>query len=273
VPPRTRLAVLLGVLTLGLSITGVARAQGTDHERRALARSLFEEGLRFGQAEQWDQAADRFERAYELAPSAAIATNLASALIPLGQLVRASELLRESLESPSASAPVLRLAQSLLETEVEPRLGYLTIHVAGPMEGVTVRRNDVEVPRAALGVSMPVDPGIQGIEAVRSGRPVAVEQVDVPEGQRVEVTLQVPARVPSPESVGTGAFADEPSLLDPQADDVGDGGIATRWWFWTAIGVVVAAAGVTVALLLTSGGAAEPIGGNSDPPWLEGSVP
>jgi hypothetical protein len=41
--------------------------------------------------------------------------------------------------------------------------------------------------------------------------------------------------------------------------DAGGGGVATKWWFWTIIVGAVAIAGVTTAVVLTSGGSVDAV--------------
>ena len=69
-----------------------ARAQTA--QETALARALFEEGVVAADAQRWDEAAERFERAYGLKATPGIAYNWASALVELGRLVEAGERLR-----------------------------------------------------------------------------------------------------------------------------------------------------------------------------------
>jgi hypothetical protein len=261
----SRIAALLLLFTC--LCADVAAAQ-SEAEQRALARALFEEGLQFGEREQWPQAVDRFRRAYELHQSPGVAVNLASALIPTGALVEASELLRGLIDDPGSPRNVHRLAEELLRDEVLPYIARLTIRLEGPGDGVVVTRNETVVPEVVLGMAVPADPGETLVTATRDGETVARSTVEIEPGGAAEVVLTIPERIAAPREVAQQAVAPRP-VIDSTDDD---GGVATRWWFWTSVGALAVAAGVVAAILLSGEEAAAPVGGNTDPPVLEGVV-
>ncbi len=78
-----------------------AAAQTNDPVRVREARALFERGLEFMEAEQWEQAAKRFRQGLEIRPSDVVAYNLASALVHMGRLGEAVGLLRPLADSAS----------------------------------------------------------------------------------------------------------------------------------------------------------------------------
>lgn len=223
----TRAIALLAVL---LFTPRPANAQTTpDLEKQAAARALFEEGLAHIEAERFDEAADRFERAYLLRPSAEIAYNLSSALIRKGRLVRASELLRVVAADDRAAEQVGSAARARLD-EILPRLGRLTVHLVGAPSDAVVRLDGAVVDPAMLGVAIPVDPGRHTIAATWGTAPPLEKVVVVEEGGRVEAS--VPVAVP-----------------DARRETARAG--RSRVWLWTALAAV--AAGTAAAIAVTQG--------------------
>jgi hypothetical protein len=78
--------------------------------------------------------------------------------------------------------------------------------------------------------------------------------------------LEPPA--PTPGASATVVSATVVSAAPPSADEAHP--IYTRWWFWTAIGVVAAGAVITAVAVSSSGGSAGPW--NNIPPVQAGLV-
>jgi hypothetical protein len=224
-------------------------------ERQATARALFQQGLNNLRAERWADAADRFERAMALKPTPEIAYNLSSALLHLGKLVRASEVLRLAAEDPHAAEAVRQAAAARLE-QVLPRLGSLTVRIDGPADGVTVSLDGRPLDPAMLSVPVPVDPTRHVLVAVRGIEPIYDQTLDVKEGERAPLTIVVPA---SP-AAGSALPAAPVGMLaprDPAGADVASTAarpspprLVERWWFWTIVGGV--AAGTVTAIVLAT---------------------
>jgi tetratricopeptide (TPR) repeat protein len=223
-------AALVAVLGAGAH----ASAQD-DPERSALARSLFQEGVELARAERFEEAADRFRRAYEIRPAPAIAFNLASALTRLGRLVESTELLQQALRAPDLQ-PDLRSAVELQLREITPRVGRLTV---------------------------PIDPGAHVVLALRDGDEVAREDVAVAEGAPVEVTLAIPERTEVPAEALRVSADPEPRDAPPQDDS----GV----WIGLGVGIGVAlvAGAIVTGVVLAQPGAPAAIPGNTSPAVLE----
>jgi tetratricopeptide (TPR) repeat protein len=260
---RWLVVVLATVVVAGSSIR--ASAQTGEAERTAAARALFNEGVEFADRSQWNEAADRFQRALSLRPSSGVAHNLALALMNLGRYVEASEHWHRILRDPTASPQLRTLAESHL-AEVEPRIGRLTVRVTGDPNKATIQVGRRTVTPAELGVPLPIDPGSYEVTATQSSQTVATQQVSVTAGGTAEVTLEL-----------SGSEYASNEALDRSLQPAGqsdtsrrarkDGAFYEQWWFWTAAGVVIV--GVTVgAVLLSSDKTEGPIGGNASPPVL-----
>lgn len=261
---RVRCAWILGGLSALVMVTArPVSAQDDDTSNRAMARQLFNEGIELGEQERWEEAVDRFSRAYDLRPSPGIAVNLASALIPLGELVEASELLQELMDDEETPDNVLELAATLFAEEIEGVIAELTIVVDDVSDDLEVYVNDNPIPPAAWGVGIPANPGETVVEAMLDGDVVATETLTLERGGSQEVDLEIELdeeteRRPN-EVVVPGSDSDSSVFESP--------------WFWTILGVVVAAGvGVTLGFVLGGSSEADPVAGNTNPPFLEGMV-
>ncbi len=250
-------AVLVAVFAIGAS----ASAQD-DPERSALARSLFQEGVELARTERFEEAADRFRRAYEIRQAPAIAFNLASALARLGRVVESSEVLQQVLRAPDVTAD-LRAAAELQLSELAPRLARVTVRTTGDLDDVRLQLDERDLPAAAIGVAVPIDPGAHVARALRDDREIAREELEVAEGQSVELTLAIPARSAPAEAL----------RVDPDPAPMGGAPPSDDSGIWIGVGVGIAAvviAGVVVsAVLLSAPGAPAAIPGNTNPAVLE----
>jgi hypothetical protein len=224
---------------------------------------LFKEGLKSLEAERWQDAADRFDRAYTLRPTPEIAYNLTSALVKLGRLVRASELLREVAQDAHASQRV-RDAAAVRLSQVEPLLGRLTVLVAGADVVVSLDGRPLE--SALLGVAIPVDPGLHTISARRGGDTFFVQDVTVADGGSGGISIVAPEPAPAPADAAplhdagahdAAAISVAPDVqpapvpaaaLRPDPAAPASAPIYGRWWFWAGAGALVLAAGLTAVL-------------------------
>src|SRR3954467_4480916 len=72
------------MVAIGVAVPVSARGDADDTDvSQAPARPLFNEGLEYPDAGRWQEAADRFGRAYQSKPTAEIAYNLAQAYVRL----------------------------------------------------------------------------------------------------------------------------------------------------------------------------------------------
>jgi hypothetical protein len=266
--------VRLPVLFLFIAIATLATSAEaqSDQERTALARSLFEEGVRLGEQGRWQEAADRYRRVLVIRATVQVKYNLALALSNTGAVVEPVELSRQVLRDANAPAAAQNDARALLE-RLEPRVARLTIRLDGDSRGAEITLDDEPVDAVGIGVAMPVDPGAHEVQARRGAEVVASERVEVAEGARAEVTLDVPAPAepvaPSPAetaSASVSAAAGTVPMRGPDQDRVDDGGGA--WWPWALLGVVLVAGAVVGVVLLTRSDEEE-LAGNLTPGRIE----
>lgn len=242
---HTRLFLVVALTIALLSPEAAGQEAGVD--RTAVARALFQEGLELLDTEQWEEAADRFQRALALRPSPQIAYNLTTALIPLGHLVRASELLRQVTRDPTVSAEVRQAAETRRQ-EVIARLARLIVELDGELVGTQVFVDERPLDTAAVGVALPVDPGSHTVSARRGDREVALREIDLDEAEERVVLLE-PAVPADPDESDQVAVVPTPGEGSGDEGRSGSGGIHRQWWFWTIIGVVVVGGAVTAGVL------------------------
>lgn len=229
----------------------------------AAARALFEEGVECADGADWECAADRFERARMLRPSPVIAYNLGHALVRLGRLVEGTEILRQLARDERAPAEVRRDAAEMAEA-AEPRIGRLAIHVDGPLEGLTITLDALEVAPSLIGTAAPVDPGEHHIVARRGGEVVAEARAHVEAGGAGRVDLSVPPLPPAPASVAPEVPA--PQQVALAAVVPGESAASHDDGPWIALGVtsaVLVVGGAIVLAIVLAGSAGEtPFAGN-----------
>jgi hypothetical protein len=235
----------------------------SDTTRAAAARSLFTDGVAHAQRAEYAAAADRFQRAYELMPTPSIAFNLASALVPLGRLVEASELLARVLRDDSIPQQ-LRDSAAQQRDRIEPRIARLELRLVGVATDVRVELDGIEHPSATIGVAVPIDPGEHEVRALRGAREVARARVQLDDGERRALTLELTPDAPPP-------VPDVPdAALQTSESDVRRGG-GDEGWIALGVGLGVVAVGAVVVLvvLLATPGSPTPLGGNAVPGVLE----
>ncbi len=247
-------------LCLMLLTTPIARAQGGDAATRATARSLFEEGVGYAEAGKWGDAAEKFQRSLALRPSQVVAFNLATALMELGRLVEASELLEGVRRDATTTPQMKRRVDTLLET-LRPQLAWLTVQLQGDNTGVAVLDGQ-PLPQAALGVARAVDPGKRTLEVRVDGRVVWSQSITVNAGQSEAAVIDVPSEpepaptqaTPAPTPAQTAAAAATPTTdaTEHTAPDREDG--SSGPWLWVGIGGVVVIGAVVAVIAATSGG-------------------
>jgi hypothetical protein len=261
---------------------GPARA-ATDPQQVAMARALFEDGLRHVDKEEWALAADRFGRVLALRYSAVAAYNLALARARLGSSVLALEGLRELLVQPALD-PSVRDAARALQKEQNAYVGWLTVRVRGECTTCGVQLDNKPLPDAALGVAVPVDPGHHALALVRGDLELARSSLSVARGARVEGNLQAPvsltapsAAVPPAELEDTAAPSIEPAVpagaLAAAPDKQSKSSLLASPWFWGGVGVLAAGV-ITLGVVLAGSGTrdASPVPGNFSPGVISGEV-
>jgi tetratricopeptide (TPR) repeat protein len=151
------------------------------------ARQLVEKG---------DYAAGcpKFEASLALQASASTLINIARCHEHYGKLATAWDdyqralVLNAETKGADRRKGLAELAQKGIDALV-PRLPKLRITVSGAPAGLKVRRDGLEIPAAALGDSLPGDPGPHEIQASAPGYRMEIRKVDLMEGKTVNVEI------------------------------------------------------------------------------------
>lgn len=267
--PRLLPSLLLLALASASATTAAQAPEGTSE--RALARSLFHQGIECLDAEDLQCAAERFTRSHELRPSAVVAYNLASVLAQLGRVVHAAELLRWVRRS-NADEEVKAAAAALLP-QVTPRIAHWVLQAEGATDTVRFYLDGRQLPEQIVGVRAPVDPGDHRVEARRGDETVAETTFSVEAQGEAEAALEVP-EPPVPTAEETAQQGGETRVIqvvrdrepDPQAE-----ARARRMRRGVGIGVALAlvAGAIVLGVLLHEPDPAKPIPGNLTPMTVE----
>jgi len=182
----------------------VALAQSTPPTAQELetARTLYKEGKDLRAAGDLPGAIAKLQAAHALGHTPVTGIELAKTYVLVGKLVEAREVALsvarlgvasdETGKSADARAEAAKLAE-----ELRPRIPTLAVKIRGLAQGelAHVVIDGVMVPDAAITEPQKVDPGKHDV-AVRVGDGAAVREarasVDTPEGQAIEVAVDVP---------------------------------------------------------------------------------
>jgi tetratricopeptide (TPR) repeat protein len=213
-----------------------------------MARALFDEGLKYVDAEQWEQAQDRFARVLSLRYSAVAQYNYGLASARLGRSVVAASALRRLLTDVNLDPHVHEHAASLLR-DVEARFAWLNVRVQGECEGCEVVLNEQLWPWAAIGVFVPVDAGSYALRLRLGSNVLAEQRLSIAASERLEATLSSGHPGSLAASNAAGAHAGDPAFVGapPQPGEPRKTNLLRSGWFWGAVGVIaVGAAGMVM---------------------------
>lgn len=196
-------AATIGALALA---PGVARAQAED---QAAARTLFNEGRELLKEERYSEACPKFEAARKLYESAGIVLNLGDCYEHLGRTASAWTEFGAALAIAQRTGRSTEAAEAAKrQAALEPTLSRLVVRVLRPAPGLLVARDGAELPSAAWGAAMPVDPGSHELRAAAPGREPWATSVTIPSGGRIsvdvpELGVRPTEAAPRPDVMGT----------------------------------------------------------------------
>ncbi|HEX4335318.1 MAG TPA: hypothetical protein VH062_05355 [Polyangiaceae bacterium] len=174
----------------------------------AAAEELFVEGRAAMDRADFTTACSRFQESQRLDPAAGTLINWAECLNRLGKLASSRIKWREALDAlpvddERRAAAAERIA--ILETSV-PRLELRLAPQAPP--GTVVKRDGIAVDPVALGLAIPVDPGVHELAVLAPGRVESDVTAKLSAGEHrvlvlepgppMAVPLPVPLATPSP---------------------------------------------------------------------------
>ena len=241
-------------------------------EDQAIARSLAGDGLEALKKGDFKTAEDRFRRAEQLFPDPpTITLGLARSLKGQKRFVAAQEaynrIVRRGKRAGDSPAFEKAIDDAIAEKdEIAKLIGSLTITVKGA-DKPTVTLDGAPVNAATLGVRRPIDPGQHEIKVSAPGKLDARRVITVGEAGATSVDIEL---APDPKAVAAAAAvaavpspapavepvkaqpATSPTPLAapmkaPEPPRAAESGSAfASPWFWSAVGVTVAGAGVAL---------------------------
>jgi hypothetical protein len=256
---RARHGILCGIALAGLLCVEPAFAQ------KAEANLLFDEGRRAMASHDYAQAVAKLEQSQALDPAVGTLLNLAECYVALGRTTsawstyRGAASLAVSTKQPERERYASRKAQ-----ELESKLSRLEVIIepSARVPGLSVTRSGVPIPEGLWGAAVPVDPGVQHLEAKAPGRATWTLDVQVDAGA-AKVRVQVPPLAtvpaapttapPAPAPISTPAVGGSvelepaPGAAAPPAEDARrDSGssLPTIGWITAGVGAVTTLAGV-----------------------------
>jgi hypothetical protein len=160
-----------------LAITGGLR---TAHADAAAAEALFREGKKLMAEDKIPQACEKFAASQKLDPSSGTLLNLADCHTKNGATASAwAEFLAAARMSKNQGDQARADESTRRAKALEPQLSYLSLKIAAPTPGLSVKRDDVVIEEAALSADIPVDPGNHMITATAPGYKTWSKQVSI----------------------------------------------------------------------------------------------
>lgn len=241
---RTCERALVGALVV-LGSAAPAWAQPADDP--AAAEALFDTARGLVNQGDWEGGCPKFDASFKLHASASTAINLARCHAHFGRVASAWTTYGRALaligETPGVTRQqALQDVATRERAEIAPRLPKLRIVVGKPPPGLTVTRDGAVVALAALGDSLPADPGPHEIVASAPG--YRTEKTTVTAREREEVTAELALTVqvaPPPVDAPPGPPA--PPTPPPAR------GVSPWAWGWGTAGVGLALTGVSLGFL------------------------
>jgi tetratricopeptide (TPR) repeat protein len=218
------------------------------------------------EAQDYARARELFERAYEIRPNARVLRGLGISALHLERFTVAKRELKEALrESKQPLTANQRDGVTELLSWMQLNLGTLQLRLQPAKARVMLDDEPV------TGSELVLKPGAHRVFVNADGFASQEHEVEIAAGQEktLEVALSQNA-VKSPEAAAVSAAEaastvpiDEPAEASPPIGrlheptrDRESSTVFERWWFWTAVGVVVAG-GVATTVALTSTGPAK----------------
>jgi tetratricopeptide (TPR) repeat protein len=221
------------LLAVMLVVACASEAEAQSAQETGLARTLYRDGLEAARAGRFQEAYDSFTRSLELSPRAATMLNLAGVEVELGKYVEALEHYRYFLRENTSTVRRHRATVEAAIADLEPRIAMIRITAPGILEGHRLLVDDHEIPHAALGGELPINPGAHTVRVEdEEAHGLGVTEFDVVSGETRDVQVVVVPRPPEVVEVPE----EEPTIFESPI-------------FWAATGGGVAAVIVIVVVV------------------------
>lgn len=192
---------------------------GDKNDPKYAARALAEQGHAYFEAGQYAQAVETLQRAEKLYHAPTIVMALARAHAGWGKLVEAREHYQRVIDEKLAATapPAFREAQRQARVELaalERRIPAIQVAVQGSAgRSLRVSVDDVEIADYAPARFIPVNPGLRRLSVLPAGGPGVTRTVEVSEGARMVVQIELRGVAPAPVEPRPQASGPRPWLL------------------------------------------------------------
>jgi hypothetical protein len=248
---RGLLLALILALSPGWAVAG---KPGTREDAEILLRA----GNALHDRGNYRGALSNYYEARRIFPSYKIDFNIGVTLMAMGRLIQAAQQFeRFLLTARKVAEPAMKRAAQRRLDRLRSRLG--SVVVVCPVPGAVVAVEGAEVGRTPLEGRLYLRPGTYAITVTAEGRRPFHQQLTLGNGSLL--TLFVPWREGAAPSQTVPAYNARPqpprdtapAIAAPApapAPEQGARPFYKRWWFWTAVGAVVAG-GVTAAVVVS----------------------
>ena len=227
------------LLSFALACAGTASAQAPS-SNEAAAEALFSEARTLIGAGRVEEGCKKLEASQRLDPGTGTLLHLADCYEKLGRTASAWARFREaaSRAARDGRADWETIAKTR-SAELEPKLARLRIDAPA---GVVVHRDGDEIPSAALGTPLPIDPGEHTVTASAPGRK--------PWSSRISVVASTTATVAVPALEKDVAAPEHDAAPEPSPSDGST--LRTAGYVTGALGIVGLAVGTVSGLAAAS---------------------
>jgi hypothetical protein len=256
-------ALLLALGTVGSVARPVfAEASADDAEYQTLvdhAVDAFEAG-------DVERAHEQFQKAFALRPNARVRRGLGITALRLARYSEARQQLSAALTDVNQPLNAKQHEEvTRLLAWIASNLGIVHLHVTPRADQILVDDEPV-APVTMNAADLALAPGIHRVRVSAAGFAPQERTVDVAAAQEDTLALTLVSNVPSPARVAAAApvvvstpheaMTPQPAI-DPgaRAPVTDSPSVFERWWFWTAVGVVVVASAATTIALATQSNA------------------
>jgi hypothetical protein len=182
-------------------------------ETKAAAEALFEQGRKSLDAGKVAEACQQFEKSDQLDPAPGTQLNLASCYEKLGRTASAWATYKRAAATARTRGQNDREKAALDRADqLEAKLSRLTIVVppAARVDGLRLTRNGQEVEAALFGQAVPVDPGVQSLQATAPGKKAWSASVNVAANGAGQ-SVSVPPLADDPAAAAAATTTPEPA--------------------------------------------------------------
>jgi hypothetical protein len=239
-----RSALAAGLATLFVC---VATARGEERSPKDTASQLVDEGNALVTAKRYDEALDRYRRAYQIFPSPKIFLNIAEAHRAVGRVESALEAYQHFLDDAklSSGSPIAESVRTRMAS-LKSNSGYLSLTSTAAKVEVTIDQ--------AISVRLPRDPiallkGKHTIDATAPDKLAQHGEVMIEAGESVSLELHF-AEAPRLSVLRDESQAPPVTRVEVERERESEES-QSGWWMWALVGIAAVAAGGVVIYAAT----------------------